>query len=189
MSRWSWTPTTPTRRSGATSARFGSGFRLKTCRNGILLHEGPVLIVMGTRSQKRTVGASLWIIFKATKTRFGMRKSALQAGHLTSSLPSSNFSKRFASGVIVIWVWQPLHGTSIEPAQRSAPVKLISFLSSGIATPICYPSPDRSGTIPAQQRANARLVVGPKHTLDWQKKTNRTQPFAAQNSKFPAAGS
>ena len=100
---------------------------------------------MGTRSQKRTVGASLWIIFKATKTRFGMRKSALQAGHLTSSLPSSNFSKRFASGVIVIWVWQPLHGTSIEPAQRSAPVKLISFLSSGIATPICYPSPDRSG--------------------------------------------
>ena len=123
---------------------------------------------MGTRSQKRTVGASLWIIFKATKTRFGMRKSALQAGHLTSSLPSSNFSKRFASGVIVIWVWQPLHGTSIEPAQRSAPVKLISFLSSGIATPICYPSPDRSGTIPAQQRANARLVVGPKHTLDWQ---------------------
>ena len=93
---------------------------------------------MGTRSQKRTVGASLWIIFKATKTRFGMRKSALQAGHLTSSLPSSNFSKRFASGVIVIWVWQPLHGTSIEPAQRSAPVKLISFLSSGIATPIYY---------------------------------------------------
>ena len=107
---------------------------------------------MGTRSQKRTVGASLWIIFKATKTRFGMRKSALQAGHLTSSLPSSNFSKRFASGVIVIWVWQPLHGTSIEPAQRSAPVKLISFLSSGIATPICYPSPDRSGTIPARLR-------------------------------------
>ena len=107
---------------------------------------------MGTRSQKRTVGASLWIIFKATKTRFGMRKSALQAGHLTSSLPSSNFSKRFASGVIVIWVWQPLHGTSIEPAQRSAPVKLISFLSSGIATPICYPSPDRSGTILAQQQ-------------------------------------
>jgi len=132
------------------------------------------LIVMGTRSQKRTVGASLWIIFKATKTRFGMRKSALQAGHLTSSLPSSNFSKRFASGVIVIWVWQPLHGTSIEPAQRSAPVKLISFLSSGIATPICYPSPDRSGTIPAQQRANARLVVGPKHTLDWQSNVRTT---------------
>src|SRR5881397_76481 len=140
---------------------------------------------MGTRSQKRTVGASLWIIFKATKTRFGMRKSALQAGHLTSSLPSSNFSKRFASGVIVIWVWQPLHGTSIEPAQRSAPVKLISFLSSGIATPICY----LHQIAPAQQRANARLIVGPKHTLDWQKKTNRTQPFAAQNSKFPAAGS
>src|SRR5438046_4154401 len=133
---------------------------------------------MGTRSQKRTVGASLWIIFKATKTRFGMRKSALQAGHLTSSLPSSNFSKRFASGVIVIWVWQPLHGTSIEPAQRSAPVKLISFLSSGIATPICYPSPDRSGTIPAQQQANARLVVGPKHTLDWP--TNGLDNFGVQ---------
>src|SRR5207249_3811866 len=105
--------------------------------------------------------------------------------HLTSSLPSSNFSKRFASGVIVIWVWQPLHGTSIEPAQRSAPVKLISFLSSGIATPICYPSPDRSGTIPAQQRANARLIVGPKHTLDWESK--RARPLSTQNSKFLAS--
>src|SRR5437867_10377636 len=139
---------------------------------------------MGTRSQKRTVGASLWIIFKATKTRFGMRKSALQAGHLTSSLPSSNFSKRFASGVIVIWVWQPLHGTSIEPAQRSAPVKLISFLSSGIATPICYPSPDRSGTIPAQQRANARLVVPPKAYIGLGIQTSA----AIVHSKFKVSG-
>src|SRR3989442_12794753 len=141
---------------------------------------------MGTRSQKRTVGASLWIIFKATKTRFGMRKSALQAGHLTSSLPSSNFSKRFASGVIVIWVWQPLHGTSIEPAQRSAPVKLISFLSSGIATPICYPSPDRSGTIPAHPQGNPQVTWLSKSTMV--RKTNFQILYALFKSEIEPLG-